>query len=258
MQPRVAPGPATTSPCRYTLHTVMTARRATRHLLACIVLCGLAAAVIPVSAQVRARVGTRFEATIVSIVDGDTVHAVPLGSEETIRIRLHGIDAPERGEPFSSAATRSTRVLLFDQRVSIDGRDVDRYGRLVARVSVRGEDASTALLMAGLACHYAKYSSDVTLANAEAEARRHGRGFWGRGTEKPRCTTTSLRANETRRAAGGPAIFHGNTSSRVYHSPSCRNYECRNCTRAFHSEADARAAGFRPAGDCLPKSPQAR
>jgi micrococcal nuclease len=155
---------------------VITARRATRHILACIVLCGLAAAVIPVSGQVRARVGTRFEARIVSIVDGDTVDAVPLGSKGTIRIRLHGVDAPERGEPFSSAATRSTRVLLFDQRVSIDGRDVDRYGRLVARVSVRGEDASTALLMAGLACHYVKYSSDVTLANAEADARRHGRG----------------------------------------------------------------------------------
>ena len=140
----------------------------------------------------------------------------------------------------------------------IEGRDVDRYGRLVARVSVRGEDASTALLTAGLACHYVKYSSDVTLANAEAEARRHGRGFWGRGADKPRCTTMALQATEPKGTGGGPVIFHGNTSSRVYHSPSCRNYKCRNCTQAFHSEADARAAGFSPAGDCLSKSSQAR
>ena len=237
---------------------MITDPRATRHILACIVLCGLAAAAIPVSGQVRALIGTRFEARIVSIVDGDTVDAVPLGSKGTIRIRLHGIDAPERGEPFSSAATKSTRVLLFDQRVTIEGRDVDRYGRLVARVSVRGDDASTALLTAGLACHYVKYSSDVTLANAEAEARRHGRGFWGRGADKPRCTTMALQATEPKGTGGGPVIFHGNTSSRVYHSPSCRNYKCRNCTQAFHSEADARAAGFSPAGDCLSKSSQAR
>jgi endonuclease YncB( thermonuclease family) len=237
---------------------VTTARRATRHVLAGLVLCGLAAGDIPVSGQVRALIGTRFEARIVSIVDGDTVDAVPLGSKNTIRIRLHGIDAPERGEPFSSAATKSTRVLLFDQRVSIEGRDVDRYGRLVAHVSVRGEDASTALLTAGLACHYVKYSSDVAFAKAEAEARRHGRGFWGAGVEKPRCTTTSVQATGTKSAGGGPVVFHGNTSSRVYHSPSCRNYKCRNCTQAFHSEADARAAGFRPAGDCLSKSSQAR
>jgi endonuclease YncB( thermonuclease family) len=49
---------------------------------------------------------------------------------------------------------------------TVEGRDVDRYGRLVARVSVRGDDAGTALLLAGLACHFTAYSSDVALANA--------------------------------------------------------------------------------------------
>ena len=221
-----------------------------RLVAAVVALCAVSATVA-VSGQVQALVGTRFDARVVSIVDGDTLDAVPLGSRGTIRIRLHGIDTPERGEPFSSAATRAARVLLFDQRVSVEGRDVDRYGRLVARVSVRGDDAGTALLLAGLACHYTAYSSDVALANAEADARRQSRGFWAPSAQKPRCATTALRAAEAQKSQTGAVVFHGNTSSRVYHAPSCRNYDCRNCTRPFRSEAEAQAAGFRPAGDCL-------
>jgi endonuclease YncB( thermonuclease family) len=221
-------------------------------------LCAIAAG-ITVSGQVGALVGTRFEAKVVSIVDGDTFDAVPLDSKlETIRIRLHGIDTPERGEPFSTAATRSARVLLFDRRVTVDGRDVDRYGRLVARVSVAGDDAGTALVLAGLACHYVAYSSDALLAAAEADARRHRRGFWAPSAQRPPCAIEALRTAEGRTARPGAAVFHGNTSSRVYHAPSCRNYNCRNCTRPFSSEEEARAAGFRPAGDCFVKAGQAR
>ncbi len=165
-------------------------------------------------------------------------------------MRLEGIDAPERGEPFSSAATRWARVLLFDQVARVEGRDVDAYGRLVARVTVHGRDASVELIRAGLACHFTRYSSDAALARAEAEARQAGRGFWATGAARPRCATASREAVHSGKD-GNAAVFRGNTSSRVYHAPWCRNDNCRNCTRVFQSEAEARAAGFRPAGDCL-------
>jgi hypothetical protein len=148
-------------------------------------------------------------------------------------------------------ATRSARVLLFGQHAKIQGHDVDRYGRLVARVLVPGGDASIELVKAGLACHYTHYSSDAALKRAEADARREGRGFWATGAPKPRCATGSRLAAPQQHGNPNGAIFHGNTSSRVYHSPSCRNYNCRNCTLVFHSETEARAAGFRPAGDCV-------
>lgn len=233
--------------------------KTTRVLASAIILCGLAA-ITTVSGQVRALVGTRFEARVVSIVDGDTFDAVPLDSMTgSIRIRLHGIDTPERGEPFSSAATRSARVLLFDQRVSVEGRDVDRYGRLVARVTVQDTDVRTALLEAGLACHWVEYSGEAILATAEKQARARGRGFWAAGAQQPRCAATaSAGAAEQRGREEGSVVFHGNTSSRVYHLRSCRNYNCKNCTRPFRSEAEAQAAGFRPAGDCLSKTHQPR
>jgi endonuclease YncB( thermonuclease family) len=204
-----------------------------------------------VSAQVRDLVGVAFDAHVVSIVDGDTVDVVLEGQTRRVRIRLEGIDAPERGEPFSTAAARSARVLLFDQRARVEGRDVDRYGRLVARISARGTDASVELITAGLACHYTQYSSDARLASAEAEARRAGRGLWAAGAARPDCATASG-PSAAPRASGPPeTTFHGNVVSHVYHAPSCRNYNCRNCTRTFQSETEAHASGFRPAGDCL-------
>jgi hypothetical protein len=115
-------------------------------------------------------------------------------------------------------------------------------------VSVHGEDASLELVRAGLACHYTKYSSDQVLARAEADARRDGKGFWATGAQRPRCST-ALSLAVLPRVSNAP--FHGNVSSRLYHSLSCKNYNCRSCIRTFHSEADAQAAGFRPAADCL-------
>jgi endonuclease YncB( thermonuclease family) len=58
-----------------------------------------------------------------------------------IRVRLHGADAPEREEPFYQQAVVFTRVFMFSRDVTIVGKDVDPYNRLVARVIVEGKDA---------------------------------------------------------------------------------------------------------------------
>jgi hypothetical protein len=141
-------------------------------------------------------------------------------------------------------------------------------------------DASVEILHDGLACHFLRYSSDPVLAAAQQDARNNGRGFWAAGAQKPACVAENAafaasragaapapaagtsrspvpRAGASASSPGGASAvrgpFHGNTQSRVYHQPSCPNYSCRNCTVVFESEADARRAGFRPAGDCLGK-----
>ena len=145
------------------------------------------------AAQVRELVGARFDARVTSVIDGDTVDLIPAGEKRTIRVRLEGMDAPERGEPFNDAARRLTRVLVFDQRVRVEGRDVDRYGRLVARVIASGKDVSVELIRSGLACHYTRYSSDPLLAKSQAQAQGEGQGFWARSAAKPRCTRKPAR-----------------------------------------------------------------
>ena len=220
---------------------------------------------VSVQAQAPALVGKTFDATVVRIADGDSVEIVRTGDRRPFRVRLEGVDAPELGESFSREAQLFLRQLVLDKRVSVSGRDVDRYGRLVARLVVGGQDASHALLGAGLACQ--RFVIDATLAAAEWRARAAGVGFWAASATKPQCAargrsataapgpsevspgTPGTRAPANRDVA--PSIHvRANVSSGVYHRPSCPNFNCRNCTRLFASEAEAEASGFRPAGDC--------
>ena len=211
---------------------------------------------------VQTLVGRTIDARVVRIADGDTLELVPTGQRERVRVRLEGVDAPELGEDFSRDAQNFLRRLLFDQQIRLIGRDVDRYGRLVARVQIGGRDASQALLEAGLACQ--RFAVDATLAATEAQARTAGRGFWAAGARKPQCVTRAAAGSAARPPLASPparsappttstdtGMVRGNVSSKLYHRASCPNFRCRNCTRVFASEADARAAGFQPSGDCL-------
>ena len=102
-----------------------------------------------------------FTAKVVGVHDGDTI-TVYDGREQT-RIRLDGIDCPELGADFSQRAKQFTSGLVFGKQVRIEGKERDRYERLVARVLVNGTDVSVALVEAGLAWHYKQYSNDQVL-----------------------------------------------------------------------------------------------
>lgn len=151
-------------------------------------------ALLLVSAEPRAQsradllrlIGRTIPATIVAVADGDTVRA-RLEGGATIRIRLEGIDTPERGEPFSTQARNATRVMLFNKTVQLKATDVDRYDRLVARITFDGKDSSLELVQTGLACHFTRFANDPLLAKAQLTARTSGRGFWAAGAAKPAC-----------------------------------------------------------------------
>ncbi len=132
-------------------------------------------------------IGQTVSGTVISVADGDTVRVRMDGTGWAVRVRLEGIDAPETGEPFSGQARNATRVMLFDKKVQVKATDVDRYDRLVARISVEGRDSSVTLVESGLACHYTRYSSDRALATAQLAARTAGRGFWAANAPKPGC-----------------------------------------------------------------------
>lgn len=209
-------------------------------------------------------VGTHFEARVTRVADGDTIELIPVGETRPVRIRFEGVDAPELGEVFSQESVALMRTLLLNQRVGVDGHDIDRYGRLVARVSAGGKDASMELIKAGLACH--RFAPDADLAKAEARARAAGTGFWAASATKPQCVALAAGARRDpvaprpgdaarERTTAAPAraasvTLHGNVSTHLYHTAACPNFTCRNCTRVFTSEAEAQAAGFKPAGDC--------
>lgn len=120
-------------------------------------------------------------ATLMRVVDGDTIQ-VRLDSGP-IRIRLYGIDAPETGQPLGSAARKLLRSELEGEPLEIEPIEQrDTYGRMVAKVLVRGDDISARMVESGYAWAYRKYlrhrTDDERYCRLEAEARAAGRGVW--------------------------------------------------------------------------------
>ena len=120
---------------------------------------------------------------IVGVVDGDTVDLLT-DDKQVVRIRLAGIDAPERKQPFGSVAKKALSALVFAKRASLRGSKQDRYGRLIAKVLVDGRDANLTMVSLGYAWHYKRHESeqdarDRTLYSAAQEsAMRERRGLW--------------------------------------------------------------------------------
>lgn len=113
---------------------------------------------------------------VVHVQDGDSLIVSRDGGEVTVR--LEGIDAPERSQPFATVARRHLRSLAEDREVTLEEVESDRYGRLVARVRVGERDLSEEMVAAGLAWHYTFHSDDPTLARLEREARSAELGLW--------------------------------------------------------------------------------
>lgn len=123
-------------------------------------------------------VPTELNGKVIKIVDGDT-YDILFEDHTTKRIRMEGIDAPEKGMPFYKVAKDYLGKLCFGTEVRIEQTNKDRYGRTVAKTFLE-DNRELGLLMieAGFAWHFKKYSSDQQLANAEMEARNKRIGLW--------------------------------------------------------------------------------
>lgn len=124
-----------------------------------------------------------FAGKVVAVHDGDTISVMRSGRAE--RVRLDGIDSPERGQDYSKHARLFLSEMVFGRIVSVEVRDTDRYGRAVGRVVLDGRDVGLELVRAGLAWHFTRYSADPSLARAEREARAARRGLWAQPSPVP-------------------------------------------------------------------------
>jgi micrococcal nuclease len=118
-----------------------------------------------------------FTGKVVAVLDGDTIEVLHNGKAE--RIRLNGVDCPEKKQAFGQKAKQFTSSLVFGRTVVVVPIDKDRYKRLVGDVVLPdGVNLSYELVKAGLAWWYRKYSDDVILAVLELEAQLERRGLW--------------------------------------------------------------------------------
>ncbi len=119
-----------------------------------------------------------FTGRVVGVSDGDTITVLHSGKAE--RIRLHGIDCPEKRQAFGNRAKQFTSNLVFAKTVTVQVVDRDRYGRTVAEVLLPdGRSLNRELVGAGLAWWYRRSApDDETLKQLEHEARAAQRGLW--------------------------------------------------------------------------------
>src|SRR5687768_7514917 len=109
---------------------------------------------------------------VVKIADGDTLTILD-ASRQQHKIRLSGIDAPERKQPFGTVSRQHLAGLAFGKPATVEWQKRDRYQRIIGRVLVDGRDVNLEQVRAGLAWHYKYYESeqpaDERTLYAEAE-----------------------------------------------------------------------------------------
>jgi micrococcal nuclease len=120
---------------------------------------------------------------VVGISDGDTLTA--RCNDQTLKIRLAEIDAPEKAQPFGARSKQSLSALCFQKQAEIRSQATDRYGRTVARVTCDGIDANTEQVRSGMAWVYDKYVLDKSLSAVQGDAKAARRGLWSDAEAMP-------------------------------------------------------------------------
>lgn len=120
---------------------------------------------------------------VVGIADGDTLTLLDATNTQH-KIRLAGIDSPEKAQPFGQVCKQSLSDLAYDRTVQIDWNKLDRYGRVIGKVLVNGQDVNLEQIHRGCAWHYKQYQNEQTLedrlsyAKAEDKAKAKKVGLW--------------------------------------------------------------------------------
>lgn len=142
--------------------------------LAFVVLC-----VIP-----QALLAAVIHGSVVGVSDGDTIKVLD-STQHLHTVRLMGIDAPEKAQPFGQRSKQSLSELIFQKQVTVAWEKKDKYGRIVGKILMEaGDDICREQINRGMAWHYKQYASEqrsedrLKYAEAEQIARSKGIGLW--------------------------------------------------------------------------------
>jgi endonuclease YncB( thermonuclease family) len=124
-----------------------------------------------------------LEGRVVGVADGDTITVLDKSNTQ-FKIRLSGIDAPEKKQDFGNASKKSLSDLVYDQQVTVDWHKEDRYGRIVGKVIRDKVDINLEQIKKGMAWFYRNYQNELELddrldyLHAEEAALKNQIGIW--------------------------------------------------------------------------------
>ena len=127
---------------------------------------------------------------VTAVVDGDSF-VITDASRQSHRVRLLGIDAPERKQSFSTASKRQLSNMIFGRDIVVISPKVDQYGRIVGSVVLNGHDVALDQVQAGMAWVYVHYQGELTpsdraaYAAAQRSAKEKRAGIWSEPAPVP-------------------------------------------------------------------------
>lgn len=131
-----------------------------------------------------------MDGKVVGISDGDTIKVLDSSNHEW-KVRLMGIDAPEKRQPFGTVSKQSLSELVYMKPVKIEWFKKDRYKRIVGKVLASNKDINLEQIQRGFAWHYKKYQGEQTpedrerYSQAEINAQKSRIGLWGDNSAVP-------------------------------------------------------------------------
>ena len=131
-----------------------------------------------------------IEGLVVGVADGDTITVLDQ-QKNTYKIRLQGIDAPEKKQAFGEKSKQSLHDLVHGKQVRIEYDKEDKYGRIVGKITLDDLDICLQQLVLGMAWHYKKYQNELSVADrvvyndAELKSKSLKLGLWADETPMP-------------------------------------------------------------------------
>ena len=124
-----------------------------------------------------------IQGKVVGVADGDT-NTVLDATNTQHKIRLQGIDAPEKAQPFGQKSKQSLSQMVQSKQVTVEYQKNDKYGRTLGKVLHNGTDVCLEQIKLGMAWHYKQYKSDqpkedrALYDQTEQDARAKKAGLW--------------------------------------------------------------------------------
>lgn len=181
--------------------------------------------------------GLEINGKVVSVADADTITVLEGTTQH--KVRLNGIDAPERGQDYGTKATDAIKAILADKPVRVVVSGKDKYERLLGVVYVDQTNINEWLVENGWAWHYKKYSDDKKLSDLEIKAKAATIGLWA--DKNAPMPPWDYRASQKQTAAvkkgeSVPLGYWLNSTSNVRHNSTCRYYS--NTSKGRKCNAD--------------------
>jgi len=211
----------------------------------------------------------KMTGTIDSVIDGDLITITSKGKE--VEVRLFGIDTPEKTQAFGQSAKNFTGAMASGKEIRVEPIFKDPNGKTVAMVFVNGFNLNEQIISQGFGwvCRqYCKESFCADWLKLEANAKASQKGLWADanpippweyrqkqrgGSESGGIKLAAIPPVSGKSLSGGPAAYHGNTKTHLFHSSACKEFKCPTCTVNFNSISEALDADYRPHRDCITK-----